>query len=40
MEDSSLTLGAHLLLWVFPVGLVIFVFVENALDARGRRSGR
>jgi cytochrome c-type biogenesis protein CcmH/NrfF len=34
MQDHSLTLGAHLLLWVFPVVLVVLVIVENLLDAR------
>ena len=29
MESHSLSLGAHLLLWVFPTALVIVVFVEN-----------
>ena len=32
MEQFNLSLGAHLLLWVFPVALVILVFVENFLD--------
>jgi len=32
MEEYSLTLGAHLLLWVFPLGLVVVVIVENLLD--------
>ena len=40
MEEHSLTLGAHLLLWVFPLALAILVFAENALDARDRRSGQ
>lgn len=34
MEDYSLTLGAHLLLWVFPLVLTIFVVVESLMDAR------
>ncbi len=34
MQDHSLTLGAHLLLWIFPVVLVVLVIVENLLDAR------
>lgn len=40
MEDHTLTLGAHLLLWVFPVALFVLVVVENLLDAhhRGPRS--
>ena len=32
MEQFNLSLGAHLLLWVFPLALVIFVFVENHFD--------
>jgi len=32
MEDSSLTFGAHLLLWVFPLALVVLVVVEDLLD--------
>jgi hypothetical protein len=36
MESFSLSLGAHLLLWVFPVTLVVLVFVENALDGRAK----
>ena len=32
MEQFNLSLGAHLLLWVFPLALVILVFVENFLD--------
>ena len=32
MEQFNLSLGAHLLLWVFPTVLVILVFVENHLD--------
>jgi len=36
MEDYSLTLGAHLLLWAFPLLLVVFVVVENLLDSRSR----
>jgi hypothetical protein len=40
MEEYSLTLGAHLLLWVFPLALAIVVIVENLLDARNREGGR
>ena len=29
MDQFSLSLGAHLLLWVLPLALVILVFVEN-----------
>jgi cytochrome c-type biogenesis protein CcmH/NrfF len=32
MEEYSLTLGAHLLLWVFPLVLVVLVIVEDLLD--------
>ncbi len=39
MPDHSLTLGAHLLLWGFPLALFIVVIVENMLDARGRKAG-
>ena len=39
MDDHSLTLGAHLLLWVFPLALFLLVVVEGLLDGRGRRSG-
>ena len=40
MEQFNLSLGAHLLLWVFPVLLTIAVFVENHFDGptRGRES--
>ena len=34
MEEYSLTLGAHLLLWGFPLTLVILVVAESLLDAR------
>jgi hypothetical protein len=36
MEQFNLSLGAHLLLWVFPLALVILVFVENFLDGPER----
>ena len=32
MQDYSLTFGAHLLLWVFPLVLVVLVIVEDLLD--------
>ena len=32
MEAHSLTLGAHLLLWGFPLALVILVVAETLLD--------
>jgi hypothetical protein len=34
MEEYSLTLGAHLLLWGFPLTLVILVVAESLLEAR------
>jgi len=40
MEQYSLTLGAHLLLWVFPLALVVLVIAENCLDTRNRGSRR
>ncbi len=40
MEQFNLSLGAHLLLWVFPVALVIGVFVENFLDGPAREPQR
>ena len=36
MEEHSLTFGAHLLLWVFPLTLVVLVIVEDILDRRKR----
>ncbi len=38
MDEHSLTLGANLLLWVFPLVLTILVVGESLLD--GRRRGR
>jgi len=38
MEEHSLTLGAHLLLWVFPLALVILVVAESLLDGRKRET--
>ena len=40
MEEFSLTLGAHLLLWGFPLVLIIVVVVESLLDARKGETGR
>ena len=40
MNEHSLTLGAHLLLWVFPLALVVLVVVEDRLDALKRKVGR
>jgi hypothetical protein len=36
MDEHSLTLGANLLLWVFPLVLTILVVAERLLDARAR----
>ncbi len=36
MENYSLTLGAHLLSWVFPLVLTIFVVGESLLDSRSK----
>ena len=40
MEQYSLTLGAHLLLWVFPLTLVAIVLIEDFLDRRNAGSDR
>jgi hypothetical protein len=32
MEEHSLTLGAHLLMWGFPLALVVFVIAESVHD--------
>ena len=40
MEGHALTLGAHLLLWVFPLVLAVLVIVENLLDKHTREPGR
>jgi len=40
MEHYNLSLGAHLLLWVFPLVLVILVFVENFLDGPAAKRQR
>ena len=32
MEEYSLTLGAHLLLWAFPLVLVVLVIAEDLHD--------
>jgi len=40
MEEYSLTLGAHLLLWFFPLALVVLVIVENLLDKHTREPER
>ncbi len=36
MHEHSLTLGAHLLLWVFPLVLVILVVAESVHGAVSR----
>jgi cytochrome c-type biogenesis protein CcmH/NrfF len=40
MHGDSLTIGAHLLLWVFPLTLVVLVTVEHFLDSGNRESER
>lgn len=40
MEEYSLTVGAHMLLWVFPLTLVVLVVVEDLLDRRKRELDR
>jgi cytochrome c-type biogenesis protein CcmH/NrfF len=40
MEEFSLTFGAHSLLWVFPLTLVVLVIVEDLLDRRKREPER
>ena len=32
MDEYSLTFGAHLLLWVFPVVLAVSVIAEDLFD--------
>jgi hypothetical protein len=39
MEGPSLTIGAHLLLWVFPLALTVLVVAESVHDALTRRDG-
>ena len=36
MEEHSLSVGAHLLLWVFPLVVIVGVVVEDLLDRRQR----
>ena len=40
MQEHSLTLGAHLLLWGFPLALTIFVVAETLLDKWWRKTDR
>jgi len=40
MEQFNLSLGAHLLLWVFPLVLVIFVCFENLRGGSPRGARR
>ncbi len=40
MEHFTLSLGAHLLLWVFPLVLTVVVLVENTLDGPTREPRR
>jgi hypothetical protein len=39
MDDFSLTIGAHLLLWVFPLALTVLVIAEAVHDALTRKDG-
>ncbi len=34
MVDYSLDAGAHLLLWVFPVALILLVVINSVRDLR------
>lgn len=34
MDHHTLTVGAHLLLWGFPLALIILVVVSSVRDAR------
>ena len=38
MENAQLTLGAHLLLWGFPLAVTLFVALDALRDARQNRS--
>jgi cytochrome c-type biogenesis protein CcmH/NrfF len=40
MQEHSLTVGAHLLLWAFPLALVVLVIVEDLLDRRKQEPGQ
>jgi hypothetical protein len=40
MEEHSLTFGAHLLLWFFPLVLIIVVITENFLGGRSKGDHR
>jgi hypothetical protein len=40
MDSHHLSFGAHLLLWVFPLALIILVVVENFLDGPAREPRR
>ena len=40
MEEQSLSLGAHLLLWVFPLVVTVSVAVERLLDRRQKEPNR
>jgi hypothetical protein len=40
MDEHSLTLGANLLLWVFPLVLTILVVAERVLEAKGQGRNR
>ena len=40
MKEHSLTIGANLLLWVFPLALVLLVVAEDILDRCRRDPGQ
>lgn len=37
MEQHTLSLGAHILLWVFPLVLTVLVVADSVLDWRRGR---
>ena len=39
MHQYGLTLGAHLLLWVFPLVLAVLVVIESLIGTRRGESG-
>lgn len=39
MPEPALSLGAHLLLWVFPLVLAILVVIEGLAGGRRERGG-
>ncbi len=40
MGEFSLSVGAHLLLWGFPLGLILLVVINTVRDARRNRDVR